>query len=160
MSTKFRVPGYCVHTARNQAYVRLNGEIIYLGAPGSPESREKYDRLIAEWMASGRTYVKPAQRDGISVNEVLLAYRRFAESYYVNLRSRRIPVGGRLYPLMLLRFAWCNRWLNLQEMKEWSKHRMSYVSTTSFGVCCRPALRYSRTCLSAHCNGPILCRLP
>jgi hypothetical protein len=76
---KFRIPGYCIHTAKKQAYVRLGGEMIYLGTPGSPESRAKYDRLIAEWMASGRTYVKPAEREGISVNEVLLAYRCFAE---------------------------------------------------------------------------------
>lgn len=91
MPAKFRVPGYCIHTAKQQAYVRLNGEMIYLGTPGSPESRAKYDRLIAEWMAGGRTYVKPAEREGISVNEVLLAYRRFAEGYYVNPDGTNTP---------------------------------------------------------------------
>lgn len=84
MSATYRVPAYCVHTARNQAYVRLNGEMIYLGAPGSPESREKYNRRIAEWLAAGRTHVTAEQQPSISVNEVLLAYRRHAETYYVN----------------------------------------------------------------------------
>src|SRR5688500_7053113 len=84
MSAKVRVPACCVHTARNQAYVRLNGEMIYLGAPGSPESKETYNRLIAEWLAAGRTYVAPEQRASISVNEVLLADRRHAETYYVD----------------------------------------------------------------------------
>ncbi|HVT87456.1 MAG TPA: hypothetical protein VHD56_01275 [Tepidisphaeraceae bacterium] len=71
-TTKFRVPSYCVHTARNQAYVRLDGEMIYLGVPDSPQSKEKYDRLIAEWMQAGRVYVNPADKGGLSVNEVLL----------------------------------------------------------------------------------------
>ena len=84
MPAKYRVPGYCIHTAKQQAYVRLNGEMIYLGQPGSPESKTKYDRLITEWIASGRTYIKPSEREGISIDEVLLAYRRFAESYYIN----------------------------------------------------------------------------
>lgn len=83
MSAKLRVPGYCIHTAKCQAYVRLNGEMIYLGSPDSPESKAKYDRLIAEWMQAGRTYIKPAERTSVSVNEVLLAYRRHAERFYV-----------------------------------------------------------------------------
>lgn len=79
-----RVPSYCVHTSRNQAYVRLNGAMVYLGPPHSPESRQKYDRLIAEWMQAGRVYVRPAERQGVSVNEVLLAYRQHAGTIYVN----------------------------------------------------------------------------
>lgn len=74
MATTFRIPGYCIHKRKNEAYIRLNGHMIYLGAPGSPESRAEYDRLIAEWVAAGRNHVK-ANDDagGISVNEVLLA---------------------------------------------------------------------------------------
>jgi hypothetical protein len=83
-STRFRIPGYCIHTTKQQAYVRLNGEMIYLGPPGSPQSKARYDRLIAEWIAGGRAYLKPEERDGVSVNEILLAYRRFAETYYAN----------------------------------------------------------------------------
>jgi integrase len=65
--------------------------MIYLGQPDSPDSRAMYDRLISEWIASGRTYIKQADREGISVNEILLAYRRFAESYYVNPDGSNTP---------------------------------------------------------------------
>ena len=91
MSTAFRIPGYCVHSAKQQAYVRLNGEMLYLGAPGSPQSKAKYDRLIGEWIARGRSHVKPTQGQGISVNEILLAYRRFAETYYADAEGPNRP---------------------------------------------------------------------
>jgi integrase len=78
-----RIPSYCVHKSRNQAYVRLGEDMIYLGPPHSPESREKYDRLIAEWIQAGRTYVNPDVSDGLNVNGVLLAYRRHCEQVYV-----------------------------------------------------------------------------
>jgi len=91
MPAKFRTPCYCIHRAKNLAYVRLNGEMIYLGAPDSQESRQKYDRLIAEWLSSGRTYIKPADQPSVSVNEILLAYRRHAEAYYVNGDGTNTP---------------------------------------------------------------------
>src|SRR5438876_469709 len=88
MAAKFRTPGYCIHRAKNLAYVRLNGEMIYLGEPGSPESHQKYDRLIAEWLSGGRSYVKPADRETISVNEVL---RSLSGSRNVTHSSVRYP---------------------------------------------------------------------
>lgn len=79
-----RIPSYCEHKARGLAYVRLSGEMVYLGKYDSLESRQMYDRVLAEWMQAGRTYVKPADTSSLSVNEVLLAYRRYADAYYVN----------------------------------------------------------------------------
>ncbi len=35
--------------SKDRAYVRLNGRRHYLGEYGSPESKEAYRRLIAEW---------------------------------------------------------------------------------------------------------------
>jgi integrase len=84
MPGTYRIPSYCIHSAKKQAYVRLNGVMIYLGPPGSAESKAQYDRILAEWIASGRTYLRPHERQRISANEVLLAYRRFAETYYVS----------------------------------------------------------------------------
>lgn len=61
----------------------LDGWDHYLGRHGTPESREHYARLIAEWVAHGRTLPSPGQdQPSISVNELLLAYLRFAETYY------------------------------------------------------------------------------
>jgi len=83
MSAKPTIPSYCQHKAKGQAYVRLNGEFIYLGKYGSPESKAAYQRLIAEWLARGCA-PRPvaAGPDGLSVNEVLLAYWRHAQEYY------------------------------------------------------------------------------
>jgi hypothetical protein len=48
MPRKKRVPTYRLHKPSGQARVIVNGEHIYLGPFGSPESQEKYARLIAE----------------------------------------------------------------------------------------------------------------
>ena len=44
-----RPPAYRLHKARNCAVVTIDGKNHYLGPYGSPESHEKYARLIAEW---------------------------------------------------------------------------------------------------------------
>jgi hypothetical protein len=77
-----RPPRYCRHKPKGLAYVRLNGEFIYLGGYDSTESKDRYRRIVAEWMVSGRTRRQLAADVGPSVNEVLLAYWRFAEAYY------------------------------------------------------------------------------
>ena len=46
-----KVPSYCRHKATGQAVVRLNGRDHYLGPYGTPESHERYARLIAQWQA-------------------------------------------------------------------------------------------------------------
>ena len=43
-----RNPSYRLHKASSQAIVTLNGEDVYLGPYGSKESRQKYDRAVAE----------------------------------------------------------------------------------------------------------------
>ena len=87
MST--RVPSYRLHKGSGQALVQINGERIYLGKHGSKESKEKYQRIVAEWLVSVREH--KADGDGkrtapyrfdLSINEMLLAYWKFAEGYY------------------------------------------------------------------------------
>ena len=79
------IPSYCLHRPSGKAVVRINGRDHYLGTYGTDESRLTYDRLIAEWLASGRRS-EPLKDDGgqpsISVNEVLLAFVDHAERYY------------------------------------------------------------------------------
>ena len=79
------IPSYCLHRPSGKAVVRLNGHDHYLGPHGTEESRFAYDRLIAEWLASGRCLV-PVIDDGgkpsLSINEVLLAFVDHAERYY------------------------------------------------------------------------------
>lgn len=80
------VPVYGHHKPTGQARVVLGGRHIYLGPYESPESREKYDRLIAEYLAAGRdTRLMPsiAGDDRFCVAELVGAFLEHAESYYV-----------------------------------------------------------------------------
>ena len=81
------LPNYGKHSARNLARVRIQGKDYYLGEYGSPESYERYDRLIAEYLASGRrspdACLEAGQPVFLTVNEVLLAFWKYAETYYV-----------------------------------------------------------------------------
>ena len=49
-----RPPTYRLHKARNCAVVTIDGKNHYLGPYGSPESHEKYARLIAEWRLNAK----------------------------------------------------------------------------------------------------------
>ena len=74
MSSK-RVPTYRHHKPSGQAVVTLDGRDHYLGKHGTEASKQEYDRLIAEWLASGRRTPRGGDRlDGLTVNELLLAY--------------------------------------------------------------------------------------
>jgi integrase len=83
-----KVPSYCHHRASGRAVVRIDGKDLYLGAYGSPESHEEYERLIAEWRvrraeaarAGGATAA--AVDDRLTINALILAYLKFAKGYY------------------------------------------------------------------------------
>jgi hypothetical protein len=53
-------PSYCRHHSGN-ARVIIDGKEYSLGKYGTPESREKYDRLIAEWLERGRSVPQKQQ---------------------------------------------------------------------------------------------------
>ncbi|MCA8943149.1 MAG: site-specific integrase [Planctomycetes bacterium] len=95
-----KIPKHCHHRHTNQGYVRLDGETLYTGVWGKPETDAKYDRLIAEWLASGRV----TQRTSASAYEIrhLVAdYWTHIQSYYANSKE---PVNIRyaLRPLVRL----------------------------------------------------------
>ncbi|MEJ7640260.1 MAG: hypothetical protein WKF75_20415, partial [Singulisphaera sp.] len=82
-----RPPTYRLHKARNSAVVTIDGRNHYLGPYGSPESHEKYARLIAEWRANAKHLLPttgPRRIDpSFSIDELILAYFRHAQAYYV-----------------------------------------------------------------------------
>lgn len=80
-SNRLRTPSYRLHKPSGQAVVTIEGRDFYLGKFGSPESRSECDRLIAEWLAAGRRL--PAPGADLTVNEVMSAYLRHADTYYV-----------------------------------------------------------------------------
>lgn len=103
MST--RIPKYRLHKASGQALVQIRGKRTYLGVYGSEESREKYRRLIAEFFASDSSVppVPPRVASEISVNELILAYWRFAEGYYVSDGKPTSELSGMRDALRLLK---------------------------------------------------------
>jgi integrase len=66
------------------AVVRINGHDHYLGRYDSPESWEKYNRLILSWRFADRTSVPElsGHEANITVNEIILAFLRHADAYY------------------------------------------------------------------------------
>jgi integrase len=83
------VPSYRFHKQSRQAVVTLPDGLggrrdVLLGKYGTAVSRLEYARVIAEWEANGRRFPQPvvALAD-LTVNELVLAYWRYAESYYL-----------------------------------------------------------------------------
>jgi integrase len=76
-----RNPSYRLHKPSQQAVVTINGRDHYLGRFGSAESRQDYDRLIAEWLANNRQMVW--DRSALTMAEIMAKYLAFAEGYYV-----------------------------------------------------------------------------
>jgi integrase len=83
-----RLPKYRHYKPKDLAVVRLDGKDHYLGSYDSEASREKYRRLVAEWFASGPSaqlgsLVAAEPVGGPTVSELILAYARFVDAYYV-----------------------------------------------------------------------------
>jgi integrase len=82
------IPKLTQHKASGKAVVRLNGRDHYLGLFGTPEAKSAYDKLIAEWLATGRQPLhadagnQSQTNNGISVNEVLQAFWTWCQNYY------------------------------------------------------------------------------
>lgn len=83
------VPAYTLHKPTGQAYVRLpqpggKRPVVYLGPYGSAESREKYHRVVSEYLAARDAAiagdVKP--RRELSLAEVMVHYQRWATQHY------------------------------------------------------------------------------
>jgi integrase len=108
-----RVPSYRLHRASGQAVVTLSGVDHYLGKHGTPASQERYNRLVAEWLASNRTLPPPRQTNVLTVMELVAAYWSHAAVYYAgpdgrsnsqtDRVQRSLQVAQRLYGPTLAR---------------------------------------------------------
>lgn len=83
----FKVPKYRLHKPTGLGVVRLNGHDVYLGRHGTLESRQRYERIIAQWLANGRVLpplppVNPST-NGLAMCELILAYLDHAKRYYI-----------------------------------------------------------------------------
>lgn len=75
------IPKLRHHKASGQAAVVLGGKWHYLGTYGTPQAEERYSRIIANWLASGR---RVPDMPELSVSELVLAYWRDASVRYVH----------------------------------------------------------------------------
>src|SRR5215208_3486592 len=83
-------PKYCHDKSTDRAFVILDGRKTYLGRYGSQDSKDRYDQLIGEWIASGRRTPPAAAAEdadaapaaGMTVSEVVLRYWTHAQTYY------------------------------------------------------------------------------
>jgi hypothetical protein len=86
VSRRSRVPSYRLHKQSGQAVVTLSDGLgrrhdVLLGEYNTAASRTEYARVVAEWEIAGRRLT--TEKIGVpSVNEVILRYYQFAESYY------------------------------------------------------------------------------
>jgi integrase len=91
-SNSIRVPALVHHKPSGQGCVRIAGRDFYLGEYGKPETEERYRRMVAEHIANGSGVIptpisapptpeEPAP--ALLVSELILAFYRYAETYYV-----------------------------------------------------------------------------
>ena len=79
-----RVPSYRLHKSTGQAIVVIKRKFYYLGKFGTEESRQKYERIIGEYLANGRTAPSPAVRrsNGVTIRQLLAMYLEHCRTYY------------------------------------------------------------------------------
>jgi len=73
-----RKPSYLLHKPTGQARVRIDGRDHYLGAYGSPESRDRYERFVSEWLFRN----SDATRAALTIGDLGLLYLRHVEQHY------------------------------------------------------------------------------
>lgn len=74
------LPPFKLHKGSAQGYVNLDDKRRYLGRFDLPETRQRYDRLIAEWLSNGRRLA--VDPDEITVSELTIRFWRHAEQHY------------------------------------------------------------------------------
>ncbi|MCC6228518.1 MAG: site-specific integrase [Phycisphaerales bacterium] len=86
------IPKLCHHKPTGQAFVKIDGRVVYLGAHGSATADAAYLGLVGEWMMrrAGATASiakpeggpVPPVGSSITITELCVAFVRHAESYY------------------------------------------------------------------------------
>lgn len=76
-----KLPSYRKHSS-GQARCTINGRAYYLGRFGSKASKQRYDALIAEWLASRRSPTFGVPLAEITLAEVIVDYLAFCKTHY------------------------------------------------------------------------------
>ena len=89
---KNHIPKLCRHH-KGQAFVKIDGSQVWLGRYGDALTQEKYDRLIAEWLANGRSipmHIAENDPSPISVTEVIAEYWSYSRAMYAENTIHKI----------------------------------------------------------------------
>jgi integrase len=97
MAKKAVNSSYRLHRASGQAVVTLQGRTYYLGKYGSPESKEKFHRLVAESLVSP-TFGTSKKR--VTISEAVVKYLEHCHEYYSE--KERVVLHHALKPLIEL----------------------------------------------------------
>lgn len=76
-----KVPSYR-KASNGFARVTINGRDYSLGKHGTKESRQRYDQVIAEYLASGRSKTFGLDQSEISMAELMVEYLKHCEVWY------------------------------------------------------------------------------
>ena len=76
---KTRIPS--LRHNNNRGFVELNGQRIYLGAWGEPETQDAYDRTISEWLSNRK--LPHVDKHVIIISELCRDYWLHCEEYFV-----------------------------------------------------------------------------
>ena len=79
--TATKIPPLRLHKPTGQGYVRLDGRMVYLGRYDLPETQEKYNHVVAEYLVGAGKPPPPAGQ--ITVLELIERYLDFARNYYM-----------------------------------------------------------------------------
>ena len=82
--------------AKGGAFIKVNGQQIWLGKYGEPLTREMYDRTVATWLANGRRMpvADPKIDDPITISMLLVDYLRSIQGRFRPCRRRGHQSGG------------------------------------------------------------------
>ena len=77
-----KIPSYRLHKPSGRGVVTLNGRDIWLGKHGTPDSRERYDRAVNEWLANGRRPVRTTTTEDMTIVELVTSFWPHVEETY------------------------------------------------------------------------------
>ncbi len=102
-----RAPQPFLHKASGQAAVKIRGRFYYLGKHGSKAAASEYQRLIRDvWgkpAVEPPSGLKPSQLDNLTIVDLLTAYWRHADAYYVKDGKPTSTIAGIAPALRALR---------------------------------------------------------
>ena len=91
MVTLSKITKKPVRVIKRQAFCKIRGKFIYLGRYGSKTSREKYERVIAEYLSNGKKLPPTKTQEEISIAELAVEFLNHAEGYYIDEHGK--PTG-------------------------------------------------------------------